>query len=93
MNKIFNEIKVALEPLKIETPALRQIAVVVKPEAIHNSLAYLRQKGFTQLSIVTCIDWIKESELELVYVLLSWTEGIYVQLRARIDRGLTLMDV
>ena len=58
----------------------------MKPEAIHNSLAYLRQKGFTQLSIVTCIDWIKDAELELVYVLFSWTEGLHVQLRARVDR-------
>ncbi len=91
MNKIINEIKIALEPLKTETPTSRQIAVVVKPEAIHNSLAYFRQKGFTQLSIVTCIDWIKESELELVYVLFSWTEGIHILLRARIDREKPVM--
>lgn len=86
MNKIISEIKNALEPLKFETPSELQFAVVVKPEAIHNSLAYLRQKGFTQLSIVTCIDWIKDAELELVYVLFSWTEGLHVQLRARVDR-------
>lgn len=91
MNKIINEIKTALEPLTIETPAFRQIAVVVKPEAIHNSLAYLRQKGFTQLSIVTCIDWIKDSELEMVYVLFNWTDGIHIQLRARIDREKPVM--
>lgn len=91
MNKMFDEIKNALEPLKTETPSARQLAVVVKPEAIHNSLAYLRQKGFTQLSIVTCIDWIKDSELELVYVLFNWTEGYHVQLRARVDREKPVM--
>ncbi len=91
MNKIINEIQTALNPLILETPAFRQIAVVVKPEAIHNSLAYLRQKGFTQLSIVTCIDWIKDSEMEMVYVLFNWTEGIHIQLRARIDREKPVM--
>jgi len=91
MNKIINEIQTALEPLTIETPAFRQIAVVVKQGAIHNSLAYLRKKGFTQLSIVTCIDWIKDSEFELVYILFSWTEGIHIQVRARIDREKPVM--
>ena len=91
MNKIISEIQTALNPLTLETPAFRQIAVVVVPEAIHNSLAYLRQKGFTQLSIVTCIDWINDSELEMVYILFSWTDGIHIQLRARIDREKPVM--
>ncbi len=91
MNNIINEIKTAFDPLKIETPAYRQIAVVVKPEAIHNSLSFLKQKGFTQLCMVTCVDWIKDSEFELVYILFSWTDGIHVQLRARIDRDNPVM--
>ncbi len=91
MNNTINEIKAALKPLKMETPAFRQIAVVVKPDTVHNALSYLKQKGFTQLSIVTCVDWIKESEFELVYILFSWTEGIHIQLRARIDRDKPVM--
>ncbi|MCD6322658.1 MAG: NADH-quinone oxidoreductase subunit C [Clostridiales bacterium] len=97
MNKIINEIQTALEPLTIETPAFRQIAIVVKQGAIHNSLVYLRKKGFTQLNIVTCIDWIKDSEFELVYILFSWTEGIHIQVKARIDREkpvmITVIDI
>ncbi|MDX1358613.1 MAG: NADH-quinone oxidoreductase subunit C, partial [Clostridia bacterium] len=91
MNNMIKEIKAALDPIKTEFPADSQIAFVVKPETVHNSLAYLRQKGFTQLSIVTCVDWIVDNEFELVYVLFNWTEGIHLQLRARIDREAPVM--
>lgn len=97
MNNIYNEIKAALNPLSMETPADRQIAVIVEPSAIHNSLAYLKRIGFTQLSILTCVDWINDNQLELVYVLFSWTEGIHLQLRGRIDRDnpvfITVTDI
>jgi NADH-quinone oxidoreductase subunit C len=91
MNNMIKEIKAALDPIKTEFPADSQVAFVVKPEAVHNSLAYLRQKGFTQLSIVTCVDWIVDNEFELVYVLFNWTEGIHLQLRTRIDRETPVM--
>lgn len=97
MNNIYNEIKAALKPLSMETPADRQIAVIVEPGTVHNSLSYLRRLGFNQLSILTCIDWIADNQLELVYVLFSWTDGIHLQLRSRIVRDnpefITVTDI
>lgn len=83
---MISDIKAALSPLETSEPAFRQIAAVVKPDGIHGALAYLKNKGFTQLCILTCIDWIEDSQFELVYILFSWTDGIHIQLRARIDR-------
>lgn len=86
MNDLYNNIESALKPLSVEFPEDRQMAAVVSPEAVHNSLSLLRGMGFTQLSIVTCIDWIDDNELELVYVLFNWEKGVHMQLRARVDR-------
>lgn len=86
MNNIFNEIKTVLKPLNMETPDVRQIAIDVNRAEIHGALSYLKGKGFTQLSMLTCVDWIEESKFQLVYILFSWTDGIHIQLRTKIDR-------
>lgn len=97
MNDIIKKIKAALNPLQIDEPAGMQIACVVKSDEIHAGLSYLKNLGFRQLCILTCIDWIDDSELELVYVLFSWDHGIHIQLRARIDRNkpsfITITDI
>ena len=86
MNDMLKKISDTLKPLKMMTPADRQIACIVSPGEVHKALAYLKSSGFTQLSILTCVDWMKENEFELVYVLMNWEDGIHVQLRTRIDR-------
>ncbi len=86
MNDMLKKISDTLKPLKMMTPADRQIACIVSPGEVHKALAYLKSSGFTQLSILTCVDWMKENEFELVYVLMNWEDGIHVHLRTRIDR-------
>lgn len=92
MNKILEKISDALKPLKMMTPADRQIACIVRPGEVHKALAYLKSIGFTQLSILTCVDWIEDNEFELVYVLMNWEEGVHIQLRTRIDRDKPLFS-
>jgi len=86
MNNMLEKISDALKPLKMMVPADRQIACVVRPGEVHKALAYLKSAGFTQLSILTCVDWIEDGEFELVYVLMNWEEGAHLQLRTRIER-------
>lgn len=86
MNDLYNEIKAALKPESMEKPMESQIAAVVKAESVHGALSWLRNRGFDQLCILTCVDWIDDGQFELVYVLFGWTEGVHVQLRARLDR-------
>lgn len=86
MNDVYNDIMADLKPIKADAPFDRQLSVVVEPSALHNALTYLKQKGFTQMSLLTCVDWIEDSEFELVYILMNWEDGLHVQLRTRIDR-------
>jgi NADH-quinone oxidoreductase subunit C len=63
-----------------------QIAFEVGKSDIHQTLSALKLAGWKQLSYLSAIDWIEESKFELVYVVFNWDEGLYIQVRALIER-------
>ena len=63
-----------------------QLACDFHPNEIHGALAHLKANGWKQLSLLTCVDWIKENQFQLVYIVRNWDNGITVQVRTRIDR-------
>jgi len=97
MNKIIENVKVGLNIDKVDILEKRQFAIDMDLERVHSSLAYLKSIGFTQLSIVTCVDWIKENKLQLIYILNNWDEGIFIIIRSKLDRDnakfVTITDI
>lgn len=63
-----------------------QVAFDVNNEDVLSLLNYLKLDGWTQLSILTCVDWIKEGQFQLVYILMNWEKGVRIQVRTRIPR-------
>ncbi|MDI6850395.1 MAG: NADH-quinone oxidoreductase subunit C [bacterium] len=50
-------------------------------------LAYLKDKGFHQLTAITCVDWIKRGKFELIYNLFSlYHENIHVFIKTELER-------
>ena len=49
-------------------------------------LAYLKQRGFHQFTLLTCVDWIKKGTFELVYNLYSLDYNIHVLVSTHINR-------
>lgn len=86
MNKIIEELKKVMDIDTVEKITDRQFAFDVEPSKIHSSLIYLKTVGFSQLSLLTCIDWIKDNKLQLVYILNNWQEGLHVLVRTKIER-------
>ena len=71
----------------VTTPVMvNQAAFDIDKDLVHELLADLRNQGFRQLSILTCVDWIDEGEFQLVFILFDWTTGVRIQVRTRIDR-------
>jgi len=68
------------------TPKKNEISIVVDQNNVPTILTYLKDKGWRQLSLVTCIDWIEENKFELAYVLFNWTNGITFLVKTKIDR-------
>ena len=90
MNKeiknLVKEIKTKFELLGEDYPKDNQAALDFNSRDIHSVLAYVKSQGFMQLSILSCVDWIKDNEFQLVFILFNWNTGIRLQVRTRIDR-------
>lgn len=86
MNNVEQSLRDKFEILNVEYPDKLQLSVDMNKENIHSALAYLKSVGFTQLSLLTCIDWIEENTFELVYILMNWDTGVHIQVRTKLDR-------
>lgn len=69
-----------------DSPATQQYMIDVEPENVHRVLSHLKHIGFTQLSLLTCIDWIEQNQFQLVFILLNWDNGVHLLVRAMLDR-------
>jgi NADH-quinone oxidoreductase subunit C len=50
-------------------------------------LAFLKDKGFHQLTAITCVDWLKKGKFELIYNLFSLNyEGVHVFIKTELER-------
>lgn len=52
-----------------------RIVVNVKKDQVLAVLRFLKDKGFDHLALVSCVDWIEENELELVYILAPYMQS------------------
>ena len=87
MNSIKVDIQKYLYVKHIEEIDERELAIDLEPLAVVGALSFLKNKGFAQLSLLTCIDRIKENKFQLVYILFNWDNGIHLLVRTKIDRG------
>lgn len=71
---------------EFEEPIALQLAFNIEDDKILDALAFLKSQGFGQLSLLTCIDWIKDNKFQLVYILMNWETGIHLQVRTFLDR-------
>lgn len=86
MNSIYENLKSKFNILSVEYPDDMQMAIDLDEKDIHTVLAYLKSIGYNQLSILTCVDWLKEGKFQLVYIVFNWENGIHILVRTKLDR-------
>ncbi|MGQ9855745.1 MAG: NADH-quinone oxidoreductase subunit C [Fervidobacterium sp.] len=64
----------------------RQYKLIALNENTLPLLEYLKEAGYSHLSILTCVDWIEEKKFELVYILFNWSNGVTFLVSTLIDR-------
>ncbi|MCX7653528.1 MAG: NADH-quinone oxidoreductase subunit C [Fervidobacterium sp.] len=64
----------------------KQFKIIAEPDKMLPLLAYLKEVGYSHLSILTCVDWIEQKKFELVYILFNWSNGITFLVSTFIDR-------
>lgn len=87
-----NSMNEALEKLKVFQPEVEEIdereaKISVAPDRVISVLETLKSLGYSHLSLMTCVDWIEDSQFELVYILFSWRDGGKFIVSTRIDRN------
>ena len=77
---------------KTEVTDQYQVAFEVEQNDVHRLLTVLKSEGWIQLSYLSAIDWIKDNEFELVYIVFNWECPVHIQIRCRIDRDNPVMN-
>jgi len=89
------ELESVFKGLSINIVEQTRITVNAQKDRLLAVLRFLKNKGFDHLTLVSCVDWIEESEFELVYILAPYMqssdeytgrEKMHVILKTRIPR-------
>ncbi len=70
----------------------QRVIVSVARELVPAVLLWLKQAGYHQLTLISCVDWIEDGQFELVYHVAAHASGIHVMVKARIDRENPVME-
>ena len=62
----------AFKKIKVSVPEKDRIIIIAPMDAVSDILRFLKDKGYEHLGLVSCVDWIEENELELVYILSAY---------------------
>jgi len=91
MNKnvadLVKDIESKFDVSNVDIPKENQVSFDFDKRDLHAALSYIRNQGWIQLSIISCVDWIDDGEFQLVYIVFNWENPIRIQVRTRIDRN------
>ena len=91
-DKLLNAIVTAFE---VEGNVIRdrRVEVFADKNRISGILLFAKnQLGYIHLAHMTCVDWIKEGEFELIYTIYSPVEKVTLFVKTRIDRENPVME-
>lgn len=86
LEEIFSLLGQLFEGVSIEKVDPRQYKLITPPEKTIPVLEFLKEKGYSHLSILTCIDWIAEKKFELLYILFNWGTGVTLLVSTYVNR-------
>jgi len=95
MNKknLIQQLELTFTDNEVNTFEENVIKIYAKKEQVKTILRYLKDNGYNHLALISCVDWIKNKEFRLIYILTSYnannetykeTGDIY--LKAKISR-------
>ncbi len=80
------EIECTFKDTQVVISSGRKLIVTTKKELILNLLNFLKDRGLKHLSAISCVDWIRRGEFELIYHISPYQAGFQVMLKTRIHR-------
>jgi NADH-quinone oxidoreductase subunit C len=72
--RIFKELGIQFQPLKVKGNTLPRYKADVEPEKLEDIIIKFKENSFRHFVALSCIDWIKDGKMELIYHLFSYDE-------------------
>lgn len=96
MNRLLKEeLESTFKDVLVSIPEDARLIMTAKKEQVLTILSFLKDRGYDHLALISCVDWIKEEEFELIYIITSYLqkndeyagkEGLHIVLKTRIPR-------
>lgn len=89
MNKSLKEKLESDFETSVKVPKENRWIVTVGKNRVLSILKFLKNEGFNHLALISCVDWIEEEELELIYILSSYLpdmDKLHLTVKTRISR-------
>jgi len=86
-NKLTEQITKTFHSAKVKIKREKRIAVKLRSDLIPPFLSYTKEYlEFKHLSHISCVDWIEDNELELVFILWNYDLQVQIIAKTRIQR-------
>jgi NADH-quinone oxidoreductase subunit C len=86
-NEILDKIKFTFHSAEVRIPRHQRIEVKLRHDLIHPFLGYAKNTlGFKHLSHISCVDWLEDNQIELVYILMNYENLVEVIAKIRLNR-------
>ena len=96
MNKLLKEeLESTFKNVLINVLEDARLAVTAPKDEVLSISSFLKNKGYDHLALISCVDWIRKKEFELVYIITSYlpendeytgNEKLHIFLKTRISR-------
>ncbi len=64
----------SFDDIQVEISDEQRLTIVCKKDSVITILSSLKNSGYDHLALISCVDWIKDNKMELVYILTVYTE-------------------
>jgi NADH-quinone oxidoreductase subunit C len=62
------------DKIQVDVSEENRMVITTKKEAVLSVLSFLKNRGYSHLGIISCVDWIDEQFLELIYILSAYMQ-------------------
>lgn len=88
------ELEATFDNITVRMEKMNQLELSITKDGIMSVLSFLKNRGYNLLKLISCVDWIDDNQLELVYILSAYmkedapgkAEQLNILLKTRIGR-------
>ncbi len=86
-NKCAEQIKKTFQTAEVEVKREKRVTVQLRSDLIPPFLSFAKEfMEFKHLSHMSCVDWVEDNELELVFILWNYEQQVQIIAKTRIER-------